>query len=279
MERDQTDDHIKKSDRWVTPALASEWLDRYHRHNRKLTRQNVGKLRAALRRGEFLRTGDAIRFAGYLDSGTASLLDGRHRLTAIAEEGIGAHLDIVEGLAPEAQVVMDTGKPRNFANVLELGGIAGDATLAAAVRLACQYDQGAIALAGGGDAVQFSFPMQLAWLEKNPSLAEFVASGRSLRSNLGMAPAAGVVGAWLVAGVDAAEAEVFLASALSGAMLEDGDPVLALRRYLMNLKPRSKPRSAVQLAIFIKAWNARRQGRSVTLLQWRPSVEPFPRPI
>ena len=65
----------------------------------------------------------------------------------------------------------------------------------------------------------------------------------------------------------------------SGAGLEEGSPILALRRRLESTDGWMKDRPAVTAAWFIKAWNAWRAGREMQVLRWKvggANPEPFP---
>jgi hypothetical protein len=57
----------------------------------------------------------------------------------------------------------------------------------------------------------------------------------------------------------------------SGANLPDGSPVLALRNQLMNLRNRENVKTREErIAIFVKAWNHLRAGKSVKQIKWIP---------
>src|SRR5439155_18773761 len=66
----------------ITPELAKEWLDRGGT-NRKVTRRRVEAMTAAIQRGEWQLTGEAIKLD---DEGRVR--DGQNRLQAIARAGI-----------------------------------------------------------------------------------------------------------------------------------------------------------------------------------------------
>ena len=66
----------------ITPELAQEWLDRGG-NNRKVTRRRIEAMTAAIQRGEWQLTGEAIKLD---DEGRVR--DGQNRLQAIARAGI-----------------------------------------------------------------------------------------------------------------------------------------------------------------------------------------------
>src|SRR2546428_9167036 len=112
----------------ITPELAQEWLDRGGT-NRKTTRRRIEAMTAALQRGEWRLTGEAIKLD---DEGRVR--DGQHRLHAIIEAGIPVRSVVARGVSEEAFGVMDTGRSRNAADVLHIHGFPSQNALAAAAR-------------------------------------------------------------------------------------------------------------------------------------------------
>jgi hypothetical protein len=66
----------------ITPEMAQEWLDRGGT-NRKITRRRIEAMSAAILRGEWRLTGEAIK----LDK-DGHVRDGQNRLHAIVEAGV-----------------------------------------------------------------------------------------------------------------------------------------------------------------------------------------------
>ena len=112
----------------ITPELAQEWLDRGGA-NRKITRRRVEAMAAAIQRGEWRLTGEAIKLD---DEGRVR--DGQNRLSAIVEAGIPVRSVVARGVTEEAFDVMDTGRSRTAADVLHIHGYPSQNALAAAAR-------------------------------------------------------------------------------------------------------------------------------------------------
>src|SRR3982074_1534378 len=110
----------------ITPELAQEWLDRGG-NNRKVTRRRIETMSAAIQRGEWQLTGEAIKLD---DEGR--LRDGQHRLHAIVQAGIPVRSVVARGVSEDAFDVMDTGRSRNAADVLHIHGYPSQNALAAA---------------------------------------------------------------------------------------------------------------------------------------------------
>ncbi len=86
---------------FVTPEMAKAWLQK-NKANRSIRRHRVLKLRSDLRNGRFMTTHQGVAF-----NCNGDLKDGQHRLTAIAEEGIGAWMMVTTGLQNDAVMVVD----------------------------------------------------------------------------------------------------------------------------------------------------------------------------
>jgi hypothetical protein len=101
---------------FVTPEMAREWLSK-NKNNRSMRRHRVTKIRDDLRNGRFYTTHQGIAF-----NCNGDLKDGQHRLTAIAEEGIGAWIMVTTGLPSQAVVYLDRGGIRQVHDNARLAG-------------------------------------------------------------------------------------------------------------------------------------------------------------
>lgn len=77
----------------ITPALAKEWLLKRADFQRKLRRVAVEKYKMAILRDQWRENGDTIKF-----NTKGELIDGQHRLTAIAESGRSVRTLVVTNL-------------------------------------------------------------------------------------------------------------------------------------------------------------------------------------
>src|SRR5438874_7324620 len=80
----------------ITPELAQEWLDRGGT-NRKITRRRIEALAAAIERGEWRLTGEAIKLD---DEGRVR--DEQNRLHAIVQAGIPVRSVVARGVSEDA---------------------------------------------------------------------------------------------------------------------------------------------------------------------------------
>jgi len=99
----------------VTPAQAQEWLQTNH-VNRNLRKKVVEAYRRDMENGRWQFTGEAVQL-----SRTGQLLNGQHRLTALAGADVkGIDLLVVTGLPDNSQTLMDQGVSRGIRDALVL---------------------------------------------------------------------------------------------------------------------------------------------------------------
>lgn len=113
----------------VTPDIARDWLDKNTR-NRKVRARHVERLTRDMAAGNFIFTGDAIRF-----DIEGTLIDGQHRLLACIAADQPFETLVVYNLPPETQDKLDGGANRKVSDILSLEGFHHSALLAAACRL------------------------------------------------------------------------------------------------------------------------------------------------
>ena len=90
----------------ITPDQATEWLDKAGR-NRKLSNRVVNKYAAAMSRGDWLVTSQGICFDEF-----GKLIDGQHRLSAIAASGKTIRMLVIKATTGRSQLVLDQGWSR-----------------------------------------------------------------------------------------------------------------------------------------------------------------------
>lgn len=273
----------------ITPEEAVEFLAR-NNHNRKVARVAVNRMVSEMLTGEWHFDGAPIRFA---DDGT--LLDGQHRLTAVVESGVAQKFVIITGLPKESQAVMDTGKKRSLADMLTMNGERNASNLATLAAIAYKWDNGLRAYnlfrgnaynVNNAAIMAPSIPLLLDYIEQHPDLRDIIRPSNAVSRVLGTPPSIMYAAWWALYAIDYDDAETFFKSLRDGAGLEPGSPILALRNRLVEIGRDAADRgknvtTEHALALIFKAWNAYRQGRSITRLYFKPggaNPEPFPEP-
>lgn len=243
----------------VTPAVAEKWLGK-NVHNRKLNARRVRMLARAMERGEWMLTGEAIKFAA-----DGTMIDGQHRCAAVVESGKSVPFLVIEGLPLEAQDVLDTGRARTAANQLDIHGHANPELLAATARIVLAYESGFTVLDGG--SVDVSHRQILDFAEGNEMLAFACTRGRTVTKGADLRPSVAAAAIYLLTKVNDQKAQEFFDRLADGVNLDGGSPILALRARLRSTKDeRSHLPVHALLSLTFRSWNAWRGGRNITSL-------------
>lgn len=255
----------------ITPKMAAEWLEQYNTHNRDLRQHTVDQISAAIKRGEWRLNNDAITF----DS-TGRLANGQHRLWAIVDSDTAVECMVLRGVDDDAQLTMDRGGKRNLRDHLKMSGESNWTILAAAINIKWRQENGLERTTSTPTGAQ-----ALATFKKHSKLRNAVGPATRIVRKFKVSPAAVTVCYYDFAAIDATEAENMWQGLMKGEGLNPGDPVLALRRWLENQQAAQgkAPSAVLTQAVFIKTWNAIRDGRHVENIQWRGAgvnAEKFP---
>jgi len=261
----------------LSPADARELL-KLNTHNRRLNERNVLMWAQEMEEGRWRSNGEAIKI-----SENDVLLDGQNRLTALSlqHEDFRTEFLLVYGLPDEVQVTMDQGESRTLAQQLCLADIESDKTLAAALRLHCLWMTGRMFLDAKSSRKYTTTPSMVEYAKDNPDVIALLRAGRQYRN----APARESVilasYAVITAKYNGEAADAFFSALASGAGLQFGDPVLALRSRLINIvADRTRCTNQTLLGYIVTAFNNWAAGRAMTKIQ-RPksgtwSQETFP---
>lgn len=262
----------------ITPDMAAGWLADANSHNRGLRSDKVEAYARDMIAGTWEENGDAVRF-----DVNGVLLDGQHRLAAVAEADRSISMFVVKGLPPKAQETMDSGIRRTLSDVLLLRGEVDVHTLSAVIRRALTYTSGVNdRMRGFNRRETFTNAECLAFLHEHPELRAFTRSGKTASPSCFIPASALAVAHWLFDRLDEGDASEFMARVASGANLDQSDAVFQLRKRAHQLhQATGRYPTHHYLALTIKAWNAYRMGEQVTALSFRAggsAPEAFPTP-
>lgn len=245
----------------ITPELAMRWLEQ-NTSNRALIQSRVDALAADIVAGRWILTGDPIRF-----DVEDIMIDGQHRLWAIVQADRAVQSYVVRGLPVEAQLVIDTGAKRTLANYFQIQQEANAPLLAGIVNIVWAWDRdkwgASNRAATHSEAEDF--------LARYPELRESVKVAQSARKGLMLAPSPMGAAHAINARFDPERADEFWESLATGVGLETGDPVLAYRRWGMNVlaSRNDRPSSRTQFFHGMKAMEHWYRGRKLRRLQWK----------
>lgn len=276
----------------VTPELARELLDQSEGSRQRGVRKNrVAKLVHAIQSGQWRVThqGIAIDVNGVV-------IDGQHRLHAIAQAGETVEVLIWRNVDPETFEVIDTGASRTPSDSLKIAGFTDTNIMAALVRTMLVYDKLA-----GTTAIEWST------LDKQVTTADILdylddpdrrgAAYASLKAGRMLSGAVSRFGA--TTPLSAANMIVrtfptdigpdtlaeFNARLADGVMLPHRSPILALRRWLVSdtgyMRLPHSTRRQVTVAVTLKAINDYALGieRSLSIFRFGTELMPAPLPV
>lgn len=249
----------------ITPTIAKELLKRNTR-NRPLNIRRAKVLSEAIKRGEWELNGDTIRI-----SDTGVVLDGQHRLYAIAESGCAVETIVVSGLPDKVFDTIDVGgAARTTGNVLSLAGRKYANQLAALTRMYFIWSKSGDPANGNPDYAPTT--AQQLELAKNPEFqktVEEVEKHQWVRRN--MTPAMSGFCLHVFKEHNKQAAHDFFNALNSGAGLSAHSPILLLRDRLIasKLDKQQKLDRRYTLALVFKAFKLFRDDAQVKTLRVR----------
>ena len=265
----------------VLPSQARQWLDTANTMNRPLSAPRVRQFALDMQEGRWLYTGDPIRFGS-----DGILIDGQHRLAACVESGIPLVVDIIKGLDPNIQLVIDSYAGRQAAQQLAIKGKrTGESrpnltSCCAIAQLLIIHERYGIQ--------RLNNPMSKATraevisrVQVDPSIAE--------SAHIVCCPAMRQLGPISIAGFchyifnrqDPTAAELFFTELKTGENLSRDNPAYLMReRLLQNRMSKAKLMNLDIIALYFRAWIQYRSGKTMKILKaWRrdgPASEAFP---
>lgn len=246
----------------VDPEMAREMLA-HNENNRNLRPAVVSSYARDMVNGDWMPTAETVKFDWH-----GRLIDGQHRLHAVIEAATPVPLTVARGLQPEAQTVLDMGARRTASDALAWNGLkVYNTTIAAVARLATAYDAGVIKNAASDVSVKVTNSEVLSWVERNPLVTEAAALAHQVSPGIGSTPSPTAFVALKFMELDVDDAIEFLRSTAEFKTEGRNDPRATLIATFNRMsRERSRPRPATQISMFFRAWNAWREGRSITKL-------------
>ena len=235
--------NMKTRLRTITPSLARDWLKK-NTCNRKLDKHHVDFLAKQILAGDWIISPQTISFDDDM-----CLLDGQHRLHAIAEAGRSVECLIITGADRRSCNVIDQNMPRSNTDVLYMYGYSYSSILPATIRLLEAY---------AGISVKKISNMEMLYLVQRydnrlEDSLRFASTFKDLPNS--------VAGAchYIFSGINEDQAAYFFEKLASGCSLDGKNPILAFRDYCLTRKHRKKISNVEWLRKTIHAWNDYRQ--------------------
>lgn len=258
----------------ITPSMAEEMLT-YNTANRPYSEYTVKGYAARMAAGGWHYTKQPIIFS---KSGT--LLDGQHRLGACVQSGVSFVADVAFGSPDEAFAFIDVGKKRTAADIFAIHGVKNYAIMASMSRWIKAYEDGRLGpFAKSPGAVNLS-PAELHTVyENHPRMQDSVDVAHKFMKNRLAAPSMMAALHYVCATKCRRDADVFFEKIGDGLGFSGkDDPAYKLYQRLIDnaASGAEKLRNQAIATFVLKAWNAARDGRPVSILRYSPE-EGFPR--
>lgn len=252
--------------RTITPDEAKRLLEN-NTLNRNISDRAVGAIARDMKNGDWVFNGESIKIsdAGYL-------LDGQHRLSACVRAGVPFTTLVIEGLPNSAMDTVDAGRKRTAGDVLKMHGYVNNNKLAAAAKAIMDYKQHGIRMSASGNN-PYSNSEILAFIDANPVVLECTKKAIQLssRSESLIAPATAALIYYMFIQVDKEAADRFFDRLQTGADLDELNPILKLRNYLIGLrasKMSTRDASYRTIVLAMKCWNKWRTGQPIANLRF-----------
>lgn len=256
----------------LSPALAEEML-RGNVTNRHLSEKAVNRYAKDMLAGNWKANGESIKI-----SKDGRLLDGQHRLHAVAQSGCMIPMVIVRGVEESAVDTIDIGKKRSFGDWLGIQGEKNTTTLAAGLSLLEVYKEHY----RNNDFIHGHSGCGFIELEKileaNPQIRISAAKAKQLEAKRWFSPSVLCVAHYLFQQAAPHLVDDFFHGLSTGINLGEHSPILTLRNMSIRWTSyHQKPKLYEMLAYLIHAWNAYVRGKTAKNIRFNPG-DPFPTP-
>lgn len=250
----------------VTPELACEWLEKFNTDNyRKIVPNVIRRYMHDMKHGRWTENSATIAFAT-----DGSLVDGQHRLTAIAKSGMSIWLNVLTGLAPEARGDhnQDRGKPRDIAAFMTNTGVKNASSVAATIRLLYRLAKGNTADRSGSTSLTDSAMLSVV----SQMSQEFFDVVDKVCGSQGKKFAAGSIICsfmWLATNDNRAAADTFLDIFCKKTPALSDHAANSLRDQLISLKngKTAQVNGDYVLNLFLAAYKAHAAGKSLKMVK------------
>lgn len=260
----------------MTPDMARKMLKRNF-SNRKLRAYHVNRIRVLILGGRWRFNGETIKV-----DHEGNLLDGQHRLQAIAEAGVPCRLILVTGVDRDAFATIDTVRlSRSFGDVIQLKQ--GTSTkysgmIGTSIAWLCRYDRGVLSKMHLPENKIENMEVEEKF-ENCPKIVEAVERAMAVKSVISPAMIGFVyyVLAYRANQVELADRMIDTLNDCSRATTDD--PFFQLRKWLLGDKKASRSHPINTFAVIFKACNAASRGQRVHVLLWKTQgarAEQFP---
>ncbi len=267
-----TDDPPAGSIKVPVSARAAEVLLEMNTDNRPLKEHIIGHYARQMKENKWHETGQPV-----IVSKSGRLIDGQHRLWAILESGKTVNIHIIFGVDEDAFSFVDIGKPRSAGDIFAIRGVEYYQNVSSAVRFVMAYYDNVIAGERASTIKKFTPDELYQWLVKHPKMMESLPIHHAFMESKIAGASLMMALHYICARRSKAEADAFFHRVATGLNFTGKtDPAYRLFHELISWKRKKYGRlSRIMTAAFtLKAWNAFRDGKTITKFSWRDESNP-----
>jgi hypothetical protein len=244
----------------VTPEMAKDFLEN-NKDNRRLKESAVAQYATDMREGRWSFTGQPIIF-----SNKGRLLNGQHTLNALIQANVTLPFLIVRGIEDKNFDAMDIGKTRTVGDILSILGQKNGNDFAGVARIAMRYFEG-VNISGSGRRV-YSQKEVADYITENPYLIDLTTQVKASRGMLPLTALASV----LFIGNQTRQFDKdiirFLSALKTGEGLTKGNPILALREWIMAERLKHYTLSVDLLfPVVAKVWTTYMESKTLSVIK------------
>lgn len=255
----------------ITPSQAEKWLEDVPAYQRKIRPANLNKLILAITRGEWRENGATIVF-----NSKGELIDGQHRLKAIAMSGVAVWATVVTNVSSgiETYQTIDDGAARRLQDFLQVPHV----NVVSAVLTNYWLLENGL----WPSSKSKTKPPHADVLKLGKDHMDYISGLVSPLAKAGRITRQHSFVTFLVFyhtkiyPVNEDRLSGFFAQVSEGLELKQHDPAYQLRRRFINVSKSENIKSIVAQAMILKALNFHLDGKPSGLLKWEPGREDFP---
>lgn len=230
--------------------------------NRHLNKNLINKYLRLMNMGRWVLNGETIKIGKKDDS--FILLDGQHRLNAIARADKPVRVSLALGLSPDNFKTIDTGRSRSAGDILKMAGYKNVHILSAAVRWLLTYER--------DEKLHWTSELCpediLDGLKRWPKMKDLATNAERLRSVV--QPSIGIFFMYVTKHIDQDMSFDFFNKIEHGKDIEKRSPIADFRTIMMKFRSQQVLLDKrYSMAYIINTWNAYYTNVRVNSIRWR----------
>lgn len=260
----------------MTPDWAESLIQKHNLRNRKLRKHVLERYKEAIRAGRYKLThqGVAIGWDGVL-------LDGQHRLLAVAETGMSIQIVYATQCDPATFDVIDSGCVRKSSDALDMNNVPYANTVNAICRMHIMYYEHLERIWQGRLRYPETSEITKFYMSRSNDCDFATQKAYATWRQFRLLTNRSAIGAFVLLAIDnnhpRTEIEAFLQKLGSGSGLDESSPILRFRAAVANgvLNRKGTNKGQLTLAGMLKCFNSAYEGKTTSVFRF-PEIPPMP---